>query len=56
MPEFFNMPEFKFSFARSLYTQNGMLKAKNEQMACSILNSMLKIQHVEIGIRHVENR
>ena len=45
---------------RSPYTQNGMLKAKNEQTACSILNSMLKIQHVEtlVGIQphDVENQ
>jgi hypothetical protein len=31
-----------------------MLKAKNEQTACLFLNSMLKIQHVEIDIQHVD--
>ena len=53
---FFNMPEFKFGQKRISFIQNGMFEVKNEKTACSILNSMLKIRHVEIGIRHVENR
>jgi hypothetical protein len=53
---FFNMPNLNKVNTLSPYIQNGMFKAKNEQTACSILNSMLKIQHVEIGIQHVENR
>ena len=53
---FFNMPEFKFYPERISFIQNGMFQVKNEQTARSILNSMLKIRHVEIGIRHVENR
>ena len=53
---FFDMPEFKFHLVAKIFVQNSMFQAKNEQTACSILNSMLKIRHVEISIRHVENR
>ena len=53
---FFNMPEFQFHPRLNFFIQNGMFRAKNEQTACWILNSMLKIRHVKIGIRHVENR
>ena len=52
----FNMPKFKFHRRLNFFIQNGMFRAKNEQTACSILNSMLKIRHVEISILHVENQ
>jgi hypothetical protein len=45
---FLNMPEFKF-LSQFSNIQNGMLKSKNEQTACSILNSMLKIQQFTVA-------